>query len=67
MTTRKTPLVNDECYHVYLRGVEKRKIVLDTADIEHFLFSVNAFNTTERIGSIYEHSFHDPLGSSTSK
>lgn len=69
MGNRKTPLITGEYYHVYLRGVEKRDIVLDSEDIDRFLLSLTTFNTTEPVGSIYEHSFRkeNQLGSLTSK
>ncbi len=34
---RKTPLVNNEYYHIYSRGVEKRKIFLNTKDYQRFM------------------------------
>ncbi|MFZ3031618.1 MAG: transposase [Candidatus Moraniibacteriota bacterium] len=45
MSTRKTPLVTGEIYHVYNRGVDKRSIVGDEFDSERFLKSMVAFNT----------------------
>jgi putative transposase len=44
---RKVPYVNDEYYHIYNRGVEKRKIFISESDYKRFLFILNAFNTTE--------------------
>lgn len=75
MGNRKIPLSTGEFYHVYLRGVEKRDIVADETDVHRFLESLVYFNATERIGSIYEHSFRikgsnpesDQFGSPTSK
>ena len=46
-----------EAYHVYNRGVEKRTVVEDSHDSDRFVKSLIAFNTTEPIGSIYQHSF----------
>jgi len=37
MPYRITPLVNNEIYHVYNRGVEKRHIFLDNRDFQRFL------------------------------
>lgn len=37
MGSRKTPLVSGEYYHIYNRGVDKRKIFLDKEDYFHFL------------------------------
>lgn len=57
-----------EYYHIYLRGVEKRNIVMDNGDLDRFLLSLRLFNSAQSVGSIYEHSFRkDPLGSETSK
>jgi REP element-mobilizing transposase RayT len=69
MGNRKVPLITGEYYHVYLRGVEKRKIFLDDADVERFLLSLEIFNSADPIGSIYEHSYRkeNHLGSLTSK
>lgn len=41
---RKVSFANDERYHVYNRGTEKRKIFLDKNDYERFLFIINSFN-----------------------
>ena len=50
-------LVNDEYYHIYNRGVDKRAIVMDIYDSERFVQSMIDFNSTETIGSVYEYSF----------
>ena len=49
---------NDEYYHVYNRGVEKRLIVKDGEDAKRFLISLDEFNSIDPIGSLYENSFH---------
>ena len=72
MTTRITPFVEGEHYHVYNRGVDKRNIFSDQDDVERFLQSMEEFNAVEPIGSIYENSFikndnDTQLGSSTPK
>lgn len=54
---RKTPFINGEFYHIYNRGVDKRDVFFDAYDVERFMQSLEEFNTTEPIGSIYEHSF----------
>jgi len=54
---RKTKFVNNEFYHVYNRGVDKRQITLDQDDSNRFIQSLKDFNSLEPIGSIYEHSF----------
>ena len=51
---RKTQLANDEYYHVYNRGTDKRPITLDTYDSDRFVQSLLAFNGTDPIGSIYK-------------
>ena len=53
---RKTPLVNDEYYHIYNRGVDKRTIFEDRYDINRFFQSITLFNNVESIGSIAEYS-----------
>jgi hypothetical protein len=41
---RKHPLVENEFYHIYNRGTEKRKIFLDDADYFRLLFSMRLMN-----------------------
>ncbi|MEA1929312.1 MAG: transposase [Patescibacteria group bacterium] len=57
MPSRKINFVAGEYYHVYNRGVDKRRIFGDEEDIDRFLQSIVKFNTKEPIGSIYENSF----------
>jgi len=65
---RKDPFVNGEYYHVYNRGVDKRKVFLDKKDLGRFLQSMNIFNREEPVGSIYEFSLlQTRLGRPTSK
>jgi REP element-mobilizing transposase RayT len=66
---RKHNFVIGEYYHIYNRGNDKRKVILDKCDLDRFLESVECFNTLEPIGSIYELSFQqkEQLGGSTSK
>ena len=54
---RKLPLVTEEYYHVFGRGVDKRSIFMDSRDYARFLQSMKEFNTIEPIGSIFENSF----------
>jgi len=49
---RKQPLLINEYYHIYNRGVDKRKIFEDLTDIERFVESANVFNQIEGIGSL---------------
>jgi len=57
MAKRNTPLLNNEIYHIYNRGVDKRNIFLSENDVSRFLQCMEEFNTIEPIGSIYENSF----------
>ncbi|MDD5489729.1 MAG: hypothetical protein PHP25_03580 [Candidatus Moranbacteria bacterium] len=41
---RKTPFANNEFYHIYNRGTDKRKIFLDNTDYHRFLLSMNLMN-----------------------
>lgn len=52
MALRKTPLVPGEYYHVYNRGVDKRKIFHDRYDVDRFFRSMTAFNTIHPVGSL---------------
>lgn len=49
MGLRKTQLVKDEYYHIYNRGVEKRKIFLDKEDYFHFLKLLYLCNSSKSI------------------
>ena len=53
---RKITFVNEEYYHIYNRGVDKRTIFERQEDLERFFESMEEFNTIEPIGSIYENS-----------
>jgi len=65
---RKHKFAPGEYYHLYNRGVDKRKIILDEYDLERFLESITEFNTLETIGSIYELSFlKNRLGTPTTR
>src|SRR3989344_4396072 len=48
---------NNEYYHIYNRGVDKRLVFLDKYDYDRFLKSVEHFNSIKPIGSLYELSF----------
>lgn len=69
MSTRKTAFVNNEFYHIYNRGVDKRNIVSSNEDSDRFLQSILFFNSKKPIGSIYEKIFQDKhqLGGETAK
>ena len=64
---RSQIFINNELYHIYNRGVDKRDIFSDQYDIDRFYQSMREFNSTDPIGSIFENSFKNPLGGSTSK
>lgn len=67
---RKAEFADGEYYHIFNRGVDKRKIFSDKYDLQRFFQSMKEFNTVEPIGSIYESSFEKDkhqLGSPTSK
>jgi len=54
---RKTPLVEDEYYHIYNRGVDKRTVFQDQEDLARFFQCIQEFNNVDPIGSIFENSF----------
>lgn len=54
---RKVKLVNGEIYHIYNRGVDKRKIFSNQKDLNRFFESMSVFNCIEPVGSIHEQSF----------
>lgn len=65
---RKIPLIKDEYYHIFNRGVDKRDVFLDKEDQTRFLQSMKVFNSLEPVGSIYEYSFQEHrLGNGVSK
>ncbi len=49
---RKDSFVNDEFYHIYNRGVDKRNVFVGPSDLGRFLESIKFFNSTKPIGSI---------------
>jgi REP element-mobilizing transposase RayT len=61
---REDPLITGLYYHIYNRGVDKRDIFMDKADLNRFVFSVKEFNTIKPIGSIKERliELKDPSG-----
>lgn len=68
---RKTPFVNNEHYHLYNRGIDKRNIFSNQKDINRFFQSMIEFNGIDPIGSIYEKTYfpkhHNTFGGETSK
>ena len=63
---RKAKFVNNEYYHIFNRGVDKREVFSDQDDLSRFFQSMCEFNTIEPIGSIFENSFRQ-LGNRMSK
>ncbi|MFA6306187.1 MAG: transposase [Patescibacteria group bacterium] len=45
---------SDYYYHIYNRGVEKRRVFLDKSDYQRFLLSLEEFNRLEPVGSLYD-------------
>ena len=54
---RKIKLVEGEIYHIFNRGVDKRKIFSDKKDLERFFQSMMIFNSKVPVGSIHENRF----------
>jgi len=69
MSSRKIIFLEDEYYHIFNRGVDKRIIFQDQKDFNRFLLSMIEFNSVDTIGSIFENSFRKrkPLGNGVSK
>ncbi|OGI28857.1 MAG: hypothetical protein A2288_00470 [Candidatus Moranbacteria bacterium RIFOXYA12_FULL_44_15] len=59
---RKTDFVNDEYYHIYNRGVDKREIFLCNDDYKRFVCSMRDFNALDPIGSIFEKRMRERKG-----
>jgi REP element-mobilizing transposase RayT len=49
---RKNPLITNQYYHIYNRGVDKRDIFMNKKDIYRFMLSIKEFNTIYPVGSI---------------
>jgi len=50
---RKLNFYNNEYYHIYNRGVDKRDIFIDERDYERFLRSIKEFNSSKVDGGLY--------------
>lgn len=50
---RKIEFANNEYYHIYNRGVDKREVFSDKKDYLRFLQSMRGFNNTKPTGSLY--------------
>ena len=55
---RKHNHAEGEFYHIYNRGTDKRPIFKDVHDLRRFMQSMEEFNVSEPIGSIYENKFY---------
>lgn len=62
MSIRKQSFENEEYYHIYNRGVDKRTIFEDAYDTQRFLKSIIEFNVPDPIGSLYANSFRQLSG-----
>jgi len=49
---RKDPLITEQYYHIYNRGVDKRDIFMNKDDLNRFVLSIKEFNIIKPIGSI---------------
>jgi len=49
---RKDPLITEQYYHIYNRGVDKRDIFMSKNDLDRFILSIKEFNVSEPIRSI---------------
>lgn len=52
MSIRRQPLITGQMYHIYNRGVDKRDIFADKADIYRFIESIKEFNREDKINSL---------------
>jgi len=50
---RKIEFQNGSFYHVYNRGIDKRRVFLESQDFERFYTGMKEFNTINPIGSLY--------------
>lgn len=70
MSMKKIVFLENQYYHIYNRGVDKRIIFDEYFDILRFYQSMQEFNSVEPIGSIYENRFNHKikkLGGATPK
>ncbi len=58
MPIRNTEFANGEYYHVFNRGVDKRRIFEDEKDLGRFMQGILEFNNVNLIGSILQKSFN---------
>lgn len=63
----REPFTTGEFYHVYNRGVDKRKVFMNREDLARFYESMSVFNARDPVGSLYEHMFDLRLGRNKNK
>ena len=54
---RKEKFIDNEYYHIFNRGVDKRSVFLNKNDIDRFFRGMIEFNVEKPIGSLYQNSF----------
>ena len=59
LVMKRPQFITSEYYHVYNRGVDRRKIFSDKYDLDRFFQCMDEFNSLNPIGSIYENTFLD--------
>ncbi len=52
MSIRRQPLITEQIYHIYNRGVDKRDIFIDKNDVYRFVESTKEFNREDKILSL---------------
>jgi len=57
MALRKTSLINDECYHIYNRGVDKRTVFEDKQDFFQFIQMLDYFNQEKSLGGMEKYKY----------
>jgi len=60
MGNRKHTFSEQEHYHIYNRGVDKRDIFCDQQDYVYFLKTLRAYNTEKRLGKLRLHDNQPP-------
>jgi len=63
----REPFATGEFYHVYNRGVDKRRVFMNREDSARFHESMSVFNTRDPVGSLYEYKFNLRLGRNKNK
>jgi len=53
----REPFTTNEYYHIYNRGVDKRRVFMSQWDVDRFIKSMRFFNSLLPIGSLHEKEF----------